>query len=247
MKKGISIVMCLIAIMISLMACGQPTANEGTVDNLNSSDEGTMQEKEEETSKPKEEETKEETLPYWIGVEDHFGYSVDFSEDSVSIELEYPSLKPTSYGWAYQKDAAYIGVFSPGYDEDYVDLEVDTLENTFTIAKAYFCKQLESDRSKQYSDFDFLIETVEPVEINGFSMYKYTGTHAYTYDGEQRECDFVAYSVDTRQIEHSYPTIIVINDTLSNPGMDPISKETIEAYARKMAESVKITKYWWEE
>ena len=174
MKKRISIIMCLIAVMISLMACGQPAASEGTVDNLNSSIEGTMQEKEEETSKPKEEETKEETLPYWIGVEDHFGYSVDFSEDSVSIELEYPSLKPTSYGWAYQKDAAYIGVFSPGYDEDFVDLEVDTLENTFAIAKAYFCKQLESDRSKQYSDFDFLIETVEPVEINGFSMYKYT-------------------------------------------------------------------------
>ena len=242
MKKGISIVMCLIAIMISLMACGQPTANEGTVDNLNSSDEGTMQEKEEETSKPKEED-----LPYWIGVEDHFGYYVDFSEDAVSIDLEYPSLKPTSYGWAYQKDAAYIGVFSPGYDEDFIDLKVDSLENTFAIAKAYFCKQLESDRSKQYSDFDFLIETAEPVEINGFSMYKYTGTHTYTYDGEQRECDFVAYSVDTGQIEYSYPTIIVINDTLSNPGMEPISKETMEAYARKMAESVKITKYWWEE
>lgn len=85
-----------------------------------------------------EEETDEEDLPYWIGVEDHFGYSVDFSEDSVSIDIEYPSLKPTSHGWAYQKDAAYIGVFSPG---------------------------LQSDRSKQYSDF--LIETEEPVEING--------------------------------------------------------------------------------
>lgn len=106
---------------------------------------------------------------------------------------------------------------------------------------------MENDRSKQYSDFDFLIETAEPVEINGFSMYKYTGIHTYTYDGEQRECDFVAYSVDTGQIEYSYPTIIVINDTLSNPDMEPISKETIEAYARKMAESVKITKYWWEE
>lgn len=247
MKKRIFIILCSIVIMISLIACGQPAAGEGTGDNRNSSDEETMQEKEEETPKPKEEEAKEEDLPYWIGVEDNFGYSVDFSENSVSIDLEYPSLKPTSYGWAYQKDAAYIGVFSPGYDEDFIDLEVDTLENTFAIAKAYFCKQLENDRSKYYSDFDFQIETAEPVEINGFSMYKYTGIHTYTYDGEQRECDFVAYSIDTGQIEHSYPTIIVINDTLSNPGMDPISKETMEAYARKMAESVKITKYWWEE
>lgn len=111
MKKRIFIILCSIVIMISLMACGQPAAGEGTGDNRNSSDEETMQEKEEETPKPKEEEAKEEDLPYWIGVEDHFGYSVDFSENSVSIDLEYPSLKPTSYGWAYQKDAAYIGGF----------------------------------------------------------------------------------------------------------------------------------------
>lgn len=41
--------------------------------------------------------------------------------------------------------------------------------------------------------------------------------------------------------------VIVINDTLSNPSMEPIARETIEACARKMAKSVKITKYWWEE
>lgn len=246
MKKKILTLLCTVAITINLVACGQPDANEGTGSIMNSSESGTLQEKEE-ISQHREEDTNEEELSNWIGVEDHFGYYVDFSESSISIDIEYPSLKPTSYGWAYQKDATYIGVLSPGYDEDFNDLEVDALENTFAIAKAHFCEKLDSDRNRHYKNFDFIIETEEPIVINGFSMYKYTGTHTYTYDEEQRECDFVAYSVDTEQIERSFPTIIVIDDGLSHPNMDPVSKETIEAYARKMAESVKITKYWWDE
>ena len=247
MKKRVLILLGSIVMTINLAACGQPDANEGTGGIMNSSESETLQEKEEETSQHEEEDTNGEELPNWIGVEDHFGYYVDFSDSSVSIDIEYPSLKPTSYGWAYQKDASYIGVLAPGHDEDFNDLQVDLLENTFTIAKDYFCKMLDSDRNKHYDNFDFIIETGEPIVINDFSMYKYTGKHTYTYDDELRECDFVAYSVDTGQIEHSFPTIIVIDDTLGHPNMDPVSKETIEAYARKMAESVKITKYWWEE
>ena len=50
----------------------------------------------------------------------------------------------------------------------------------------------------------------------------------------------MAYSVDTKQAEHSYITIIVIDDTLSNPGLDPLPEGTIEAYAKKMAESIPL-------
>ena len=239
MKKRILFLLCTVTITICLMACGQAAANEGTGSIVNSSEPETQQEIEEEALQDTKEEKEE--LPHWNGVRDFFGYRVDFADGAIGMYIEYPSLKPTSYGWAYQKDATYVAVLAPGDDENRNDNQVDTLENTFAIAKESICEQLDYDRSHDYDNFDFVVETEEPVTINDLSMYKYTGTHTYTYNEEQRECDFVAYSVDTGQIEHSYPIIIVIDDTLSNPSMDPVPEGTIEAYARKMAESITLS------
>lgn len=74
--------------------------------------------------------------------------------------------------------------------------------------------------------------------MNDFPMYKQVGTHTYTYDGEQRECEFVAYTVDTQEEDHAYFTLIVVDDTLSNSSMDLLPEGAVEAYARKMAESI---------
>lgn len=241
MKKKILFLLCIITMSINVAACGQPTVSEETGNTINSSDAEILQEKEGGTSEHKE-DIDEVELPYWKGVRDYYGYAV-VGVGFVSIYIEYPSLKPTSYGWAYQMDPTYVAVLSPGYDKDGNDIEVDTLENTFEVTKVDICKQLNRDRNRKYDDFDFIVETAEPVTINEFSMYKYSGIHTYTYDGEQRECDFVAYSVDTKQVEHSYPTLIVIDDSLSHPEADPVPEGTIEAYARKMAESITISEY----
>lgn len=94
----------------------------------------------------------------------------------------------------------------------------------------------------KYDAFDFIVETAEPVTINDFSMYKYTGTHTYTFRGEPQECSFVAYSLDTGQVEHAYFTIIVPDDSFDQNNY-VVTNDMLEAYALKMAESVTITEY----
>lgn len=241
MKRKIITMLGIISIVMGLAACGQVPANGGDSSADSTVSDAVSEEKEEEASE-QEEDIDEMELPYWKGVWDHYGHTV-VGVGFVSIYLQYPSLKPTSYGWAYQMDPTYVAVLSPGYDKDGNDIEIDTLENAFEVTKPEICRTLKSRRKPKYADFDFIVETAEPVTINEFSMYKYTGTHTYTYDGEQRECDFVAYSVDTKQVEHSYPTLIVIDDSLSHPEADPVPEGTIEAYARKMAESIEIREH----
>lgn len=251
MKKRILFMGCITALAMGLASCGQPASGEegdSTESTVNSSVAESVPEKEDSAETP--EESTGEELPNWIGVRDYFGYDIYTAgrtyAGSISINIEYPSLKPTSFGWAYQLDPAYVFVTSPGFvvvdgeinlDEN---LLVESLEDTFEATKPQILRYLKSDRKPRYSNFDFEVETAEPVTINDLSMYKYTGIHTYTYEEEDRQCDFVAYSVDTKQAENSYLTIIVIDDSLSNPSMDPLPEGTIEAYARKMAESITL-------
>ena len=241
MKKRILITLCAISVTLSLAACGQSAANEGTGSIVNSSESEVQQEKEEEeSSEEKTEGVSDEDLPYWRGVYNYFGYfytKEDGSSGHVGIDIQFPSLLPTSSGCAYQIDPTYVLVTSPGF-KDSEHVVPDSLEDTFEDSQGWIYKCLESGRGGFYADFDFIVETEESLTINDFPMYKYTGTHTYTYKGEQRECDFVAYCVDSKQSEHAYFTIIVMDDSLNNPNMDPVPEGTIEAYARKMAESV---------
>lgn len=247
MKKKVLLMGSILVLLLGLASCGQPVSGDGTESTVNRSEAESGQ-AEVESSASNREESPSEDLPYWKGVRDYFGYSVYTTGDtyvgSVDIYIDYPSLKPTSFGWAYQKDPAYVFVTGPGWaivdgEENIGENKlVDSLEDTFEVTKPQLCKHLERRRDYQYSNFDFIVETAEPVTINDFPMYKYTGIHTYTYDEEDRQCDFVAYSVDTGQAEHSYLTLIVVDDSLSHPSQDPLPEGTIEAYARKMAESI---------
>ena len=252
MKKKILLMGCITALAMGLASCGQPASGEegdSTESTVNSSVAESVPEKEEDSAETPEEIADEE-LPNWKGVMDKFIYDVYAAGRTyvgrVSINIEYPSLTPTSFGWAYQLDPAYVFVTSPGFVvvdgkmDINEDLLIESLEDTFEATKPYILWKLKTDRNPRYRNFDFEVETAEPVTINDLSMYKYTGTHTYTYEEEDRQCDFVAYSVDTKQAEHSYFTIIVIDDSLSNPSMDPLPEGTIEAYARKMAESITL-------
>lgn len=247
MKKKVLLTGSIFVLLLGLASCGQPVSGDGTESTINHSESESGQ-VEVETPVSDREEVPSEDLPYWKGVKDYFGYSVYTTGDtyvgSVDIYIDYPSLKPTSFGWAYQQDPAYVFVTGPGFA--IVDgkrninenILVESLEDTFEVTKPQLCEYLDDRRDYHYSNFDFIVETAEPVTINDFSMYKYTGIHTYTYEEEDRQCDFVAYSVDTRQAEHSYLTLIVMDDSLSNPSKDPLPEGTIEAYARKMAESI---------
>lgn len=55
------------------------------------------------------------------------------------------------------------------------------------------------------------------------------------------EIPFVAYSFYTGQIEnYSYFTIVVVDDYINNTILGELPEGTIQAYARKMVESVTI-------
>lgn len=244
MKKRIVTMLGIISVVMGLAACGQVPANGGD-SSQGSTVSDAVSEKEEESSEEKTEGVSDEELPYWRGVYDYFGYSYWLEDDSrehVGIDIQFPSLVPTSGGWAYQIDPTYVFVTSPGL-KDGEPITPDSLEDTFDTSQEWIYKRLESSRGGFYADFDFIVDTTESVKINDFPMYKYTGIHTYTYEGEQRECDFVAYCVDSKQSEHSYFTFIVMDDSQNNPSMDPVPEGTIEAYARKMAESIIIDPY----
>ena len=249
MKRKILLMGCISALLMGLVSCGQPASSEGTESVVNSSASETVPETEEKSNETSEESIGED-MPYWKGVRDLFVYDVYTTGRTyvgrVSINIDYPSLKPTSFGWAYQLDPAYIFVTDPGFtlEDGKININenvmVESLEDTFEVTIPQICRYLKSDRNRRYSNFDFVVETAEPVTINDLSMYKYTGIHTYTYEEEDRQCDFVAYSVDTKQVEHSYLTLIVLDDSLSNPSLDPLPEGTIEAYAKKMAESITV-------
>lgn len=244
MKRRIIIMMGIISVVTGLTACGQVPAN-GEDYSAESTVSDAVLEKEEESSEEKTEELSDEELPYWRGVYNYFGYYVpqeDGSAGHVGIDIQFPSLVPTSGGWAYQIDPTYVLVASPGR-KDGEQIVADSLESTFETSQGEICMWLQASRGGHYADFEFIVETEEPLTINDFPMYKYTGTHTYTYKGEQRECAFVAYCVDSKQTEHAYFTFIVMDDSLNNPSMDPVPEGTIEAYARKMAESIIWDRY----
>lgn len=244
MKRRIIIMLGIISVVTGLTACGQVPAN-GEDHSGDSTVSDAVSEKKEESSEEKTEELSDEQLPYWRGVYNYFGYYVpqeDGIDGHVGIDIQFPSLVPTSGGWAYQIDPTYVLVASPGR-KDGEQIVADSLESTFETSQGEICMWLQSSRGYEYSDFVFTVETEEPLTINDFPMYKYTGTHTYSYYEEQRECDFVAYCVDSKQTEHAYFTFIVMDDSLNNPSMDPVPEGTIEAYARKMAESIILDPY----
>lgn len=48
-------------------------------------------------------------------------------------------------------------------------------------------------------------------------------------------------SQKTKKREEAYLTLIVTDGSLANPTKEPVPEGTIEAYARKMAESIRLT------
>ena len=191
-------------------------------------------------SKVEQVEKEEKELPNWKGIIDHYGYTV-VGEGSIAFDIKYPSLKPASGGCAYQMDPALVLLAIPGIDNNFKEIKVDTLEDTFSLSRNTIIMYIEYYRNYQYKNFDFVIETQELMTINDLDVCKYTGKHTYTLDGVAQEIPFVAYSVDTKQVENTYPTILVMDDSINNPSMDPLPEGTIEAYAQKMVESIVIS------
>lgn len=242
MKKKLGMVLLTVVLGVSTVACGKEEEAANGVAQEIITEEVSVEAKEE-TAEVKEEVSKEDDLPNWRGIGDHFGYyvtNIDGSLDMVDINICYPSLKPASTGWAYQMDPALVLVGEPGYTADLQNIMVDSIEQTLEASEDLIFMLLDNYRDYHYKNFDFVVESEEAVTINGLSTYKYVGKHTYTYDDVAQEIPFVAYSIDTQQVANTYPTVIVMDDSINNTSMEPLAEGTIEAYAKKMVESITI-------
>jgi len=233
MKKKIIMLLLIAAITTCTVACNKDTEKDTNQENTTG-----------ENTENKNEESSEMELPNWRGIKAYYGVSGYIDGDNygrIGIDISYPWLKPSSSGyWAYQWDPSLVLVTSPGLDKSHTFIKVNNLKETFNTSKEEMIEKIEYYRDYHYSNFDFIINTSEPMTINGLSTYKYTGKHTYTKDGTQQEIPFVAYSFDTKQIDNVYITVIVMDDSINNTSMKPLPKGTIEAYARKMVESIKV-------
>ena len=268
MKKKMIGLMLGMVLALSITACGgadttqgsattnseQQTQEQGAKSGKNSeavkeSDSGETEatkEAEKETIKEKEEPTEtteveeKDELPNWKGVYDNVGATI-LHQGTFGIVIEYPSLKPASSGCAYQMDPALVLVCTPHKNENGEYVVIENVEDTLSASHRTISMWLEDYRGYGYTDFNFLVENQELLTINDFPACKYTGIHTYVVDDTTYEIPFAAYSFYTGQLEgYSYFTAIVMDDSLNNPSMEPLAEGTIEAYAKKMVESVEL-------
>lgn len=216
----------------------------------------------------------EEELPNWKGVVDYAFVDIgvytvgdETKGGQANILIAYPSMKPSSYGFAYQWDACFVLVSGCGKVKKEQEVKIgdtlttaeftynatlDRLEDAFEVNRDALIQQIERDRhGMTYGDFDFTVESQELLTINDLSVCKYSGTHTYTVKNEsggldKRESAFVTYAVDTRQLDgYVSPFMItIINDTIENPSMDPLPEGLIDKYGVKMIESILLMHSW---
>ncbi len=235
----------MVAMLMVMMAAGVSACGNDAAPTKESTGQSSVEQSSEEVSDEVSLESKEETkeadeLPNWKGVYDHVG-DVVVGKGSFGIDIAYPSLKPASGGCAYQKDPAVVLVSTPGTDDNNEYVVIEDVADTLNASMDTISMWMQSYRGYSCSDFNFAVEQQEKVTVNDMPACKYEGMHSYVISGETKEIPFVAYSFYTGQMEgHSYFTIIVMDDSINNPTMAPLPEGTIEAYARKMVESVRL-------
>ena len=233
--------------------------NNTSIENSDASEQDVIKDTEEFDSNTSEEnadapeqdlvdETEEIELTGWKGLPTYVkGMYADGTSLGISygVYVSYPNGAVKDAGkFASQWDPCLILV-TEGEDEQRFSLKIENIEDTFSISKDTIIRKMDDYRKASYSDFDFLVNSQEIMTINELPCCYYEGVHTYMKDDEHFEIPFVAYSFYTGQIEnYSYFTIVVVDDSINRSGsQEPLAEGTIEAYAKKMVESVEIKEY----
>ena len=235
-----------LVLIASMTACGK-TGKEGQTESrttVESSREESKSEKQEET---KESQDVEMELPNWKGVYGDDSARQKYKDCKIDYLIQFPSLLPTTRSnFAYQMDPSLIMVGEALNNEP-----VDSLEKAFEAYGGLAVSRMEDYRDDSYTDFAFVTETSEEttihakgIEFAGMDLpaIKYTGKHTYKKDGVECSIPFVAYAADLTVAENCYIYWIVCDDSINNPTMEPLPEGTIDAYALKMGESIRIDK-----
>ena len=235
-----------LVLITSLTACGK-AGQEGQKQSstiVESSQKESESEKQEET---KESQDVEMELPNWKGVYGDDSARQKYKDCKIDYLIQFPSLLPTTRSnFAYQMDPSLIMVGEALNNEP-----VDSLEKAFEAYGGLAVSRMEDYRDDSYTDFAFVTETSEEttihakgIEFAGMDLpaIKYTGKHTYKKDGVECSLPFVAYAADLTVAENCYIYWIVCDDSINNPTMEPLPEGTIDAYALKMGESIRIDK-----
>lgn len=256
MKKKIIMTALMLVMALSAVACGKTEVADKVPESESQKDIEDNEVKEEvPTAAPEEEEME---LPNWKGCPKNAGTMVYDTEEgqsertylgSYSITIHYPSVSPNSgtSGFHHQRDHAAVRVSTGGYDENGDCYKIENIEDTFYLHMDDVIYHFKKTDPKS-SDIVFDVEKQEVSTINNMPVCFYEGQLTYMHDKdgpyeEERQRPFAAYSFYTGQIEgYSYFTVVVLDDTQSYSFMDaePLPEGTIQAYARKMVESVII-------
>ena len=235
-----------LVLIASVTACGKAEkegqAESGTT--VESSREESESEKQEETKEPQEAEME---LPNWKGAYADDSARQKYMDCGIDFAIQYPSLIPTTRSdFAYQMDPSLVMVGEALNNEP-----VDALEKAFEAYGDLAVSRMEDYRDDSYTDFAFVTETSEETTIHAKGIdfagidlpaIKYTGKHTYKKDGVECSIPFVAYAADLTVAENCYIYWIVCDDSINNPTMEPLPEGTIDAYALKMGESIRIDK-----
>lgn len=244
MKKDRIGMLAGLILIAFLTACGKD-GQEGQKQSstiVESSQKESESEKQEETKEPQEAEME---LPNWKGAYADGSARQKYKDCGIDFSIQYPSLIPTTRSdFAYQMDPSLVMVGHALNNEP-----VDSLEKAFEVYGDLAVSRMDDFRNSSYTDFVFATETSEETTIHAKGIdfagmdlpaIKYTGKHTYKKDGEECSIPFVAYAADLTVAENCYIFWIVCDDSINNPSMEPLPEGTIDAYALKMGESIRI-------
>lgn len=243
MKKKLLMAMMVMVLAVGMTACGstESTDKESKVEESKQDKEEDKDKEKDDTEgkkEEKEEKKKEQDLPNWNGVQDNIRNMVT-GVGSYGIHIKYPSMKPPTIGCAYQKDAALVLVVTGATNENYEELSFENVEDPLLLNNFTVNMDMEDYRGFGYTDFKFDVSNKELMTFNDMPTCMYEGTHSYVKDGETISLPYVAYTFYTGQLEgYSYYTVYVIDDSINRTAQDPLAEGTIQAYAKKMMESV---------
>lgn len=246
----------LLMLVTVLTACGDKSTDKDTTKDTTSSNSEAAADNNDTTEDNSEAATGNTDEPAeagtWEGVQsDLYGYTGEGT--SYKYVLLYPTLRPggsnASLGFAWQHDPALAISGTNGEDIHPVNVE-----DVLPACLDQLAQHMEYYRGSYYSDFQFNIETTEPMTIKDYPACKYTGTHSFVfenYDGESTtyEIPFVAYSKDLQIDSESYVYVMVLDESalidvdssLNHVSREPVAAGALEYYAYKMALTANVS------
>jgi hypothetical protein len=186
------IITFLLAVMMVLCLAACQTTPKETEPSKTPSNQPTEPSKQQDTTP-----TTEATQPAeeWGVVDD---FSVVANGKAVLISIKLPALTGIPKGTgllAYQPDGTFVIV--DGHKAS-ISPEISSVDQVLPTCFVQTEMTLDLYRASTYKDFAFEIKSSEKVTVNGYEMCKYTGVHTFTFEGNQKSFNFVAYATQLK-------------------------------------------------